>query len=69
MILKKRKKDEIVFPEYDESVITEVRDFVLQSWEMGDTHGLSHWQRVERNGLLLSMQDGEFRNFVSNHKC
>ena len=64
MILKKRKKDEIVFPKYDESEIAEVRDFVLQSWEMGDTHGLSHWQRVERNGLLLSMQDGEFRSDV-----
>ena len=64
MILKKRKKDEIVFPEYDESVITEVRDFVLQSWEMGDTHGLSHWQRVERNGMLLSMQDGKLRSDV-----
>lgn len=40
MIFKKRKKDEIVFPKYDESEIAEVRDFVLESWEMGDTHGL-----------------------------
>ena len=30
MILQKRKKDEIVFPKYDESEIAEVRDFVLQ---------------------------------------
>ena len=63
-IFRKRLKEEIVFPEYDEKEIVQVRDFVLQSWKMGDTHGLSHWQRVERNGLLLSMQDGEFRSDV-----
>lgn len=33
-----------------------VRDFVLQKWTLGETHGISHWQRVERNGLLLSVE-------------
>ena len=63
-IFRKIRKEEIVFPEYEEKEIVQVRDFVLLSWQMGDTHGLSHWQRVERNGLLLSMQDGELRSDV-----
>lgn len=30
--------------------------FAITNWELGDTHGLPHWQRVERNGILLSME-------------
>lgn len=26
---------------------------VSKEWKLDDLHGLSHWQRVERNGLLL----------------
>ena len=28
-------------------------------------HGLSHWQRVERNGLFLAAQEGISSNLVS----
>jgi len=28
------------------------------SWSLRETHGLAHWQRVERNGLLLADMDG-----------
>ena len=34
--------------------IEPVKQFALQGWKLGDTHGLSHWQRVERNGVLLA---------------
>lgn len=63
-IFRKRRKEEIVFPEYDEKEIVQVRDFVLQSWQMGEMHGLPHSRRVERNGMLLSMQNGELRGDV-----
>ncbi len=41
--------------------IEEVKQFALTDWTLGDTHGLPHWERVERNGLLLSckIRDGE----------
>ncbi len=41
--------------------IEEVKQFALADWTLGDTHGLSHWERVERNGLLLScdIRDGD----------
>lgn len=38
-------------PEFD---IVDVREFALNGWILGETHGLPHWQRVERNGILLS---------------
>lgn len=28
-------------------------DWVVNRWKLGDLHGLSHWQRVERNAMLL----------------
>lgn len=48
-----------------ESDIWEVREFALNGWELGDTHGLSHWQRVERNGILLSMENGCVRKDIN----
>ncbi len=44
--------------------LPEVREFALNGWELGETHGLPHWQRVERNGILLSMQDGRIREDI-----
>lgn len=40
-------------PEID---IVDVREFALNGWKLGETHGLPHWQRVERNGILLSTE-------------
>ena len=34
-----------------------VVEFALEEWELGDTHGFPHWKRVERNGVLLSLQE------------
>lgn len=42
-----------ILPEAD---IAEVREFALNGWELGEIHGLPHWQRVERNGILLSTE-------------
>ena len=39
-----------------ETEIVAVREFALHGWELGETHGLSHWQRVEHNGILLSTE-------------
>ena len=36
--------------------ILEVKKFALNGWELGETHGLSHWERVERNGIILSTE-------------
>lgn len=33
-----------------------IQTFAMTNWELGDTHGLPHWQRVERNGILLGME-------------
>ena len=36
----------LVLPEID---IAKVKEFAMNGWELGETHGLPHWQRVERN--------------------
>lgn len=33
----------------------EIKQFAINGWTLGEIHGLSHWQRVERNGILLSL--------------
>lgn len=35
--------------------IKEIKQFAINGWTLGEIHGLSHWQRVERNGILLSL--------------
>ena len=47
------------------SDIREVRKFALNDWELGETHGLSHWQRVKRNGILLSTNNGCIRKDIN----
>lgn len=32
-------------------------DYVGKDWQLGPIHGIEHWKRVERNGLLLSTDD------------
>ena len=44
--------------------ITEVKEFALSGWELGKSHGLPHWQRVERNGIILSTENGCIRKDV-----
>ena len=51
--------------EFPEEEIAEVRDFVMRGWVLGERHGLKHWQRVERNGILLSMNKGVVSRNVS----
>lgn len=38
-------------PRFD---IEAVKQFALKDWELGEIHGLPHWQRVERNGMILA---------------
>lgn len=45
--------------------IPEIKAFALNGWELGKTHGLSHWQRVERNGIILSTVNGTIRNDIN----
>ena len=33
-------------------------DYVSSNWELGEVHGIEHWKRVERNGLLLAVELG-----------
>jgi uncharacterized protein len=35
--------------------IKDIKQFAVNGWELGDIHGLPHWQKVERNGILLSL--------------
>ena len=51
-----------IFPEAD---ILEIKEFASNGWELGETHGLSHWQRVERNGIILSTENGAIRQDVN----
>ena len=60
---KQPQKESIpILPELD---ITEVREFALNGWKLGEIHGLSHWQRVERNGIILSTENGRVRNDIN----
>ena len=52
-------------PELSQIDTKEVKNFALDGWELDDTHGFPHWQRVERNGILLSMEDGCVREDVN----
>lgn len=58
-----RPKETIQLPIFPD--ILEVKKFALNGWELGDTHGLSHWQRVERNGIILSTENGAIRENVN----
>ena len=37
--------------------IQPVIDYVSRDWQLGPVHGIEHWKRVERNGLLLATED------------
>ncbi len=58
-------KESIQLPILLESDILEVRSYALKDWKLGETHGLSHWQRVERNGILLSLENGRIREDIN----
>ena len=34
-----------------------VKQFSADGWVLGVCHGVSHWERVERNGLLLATDE------------
>lgn len=34
--------------------IEQVKQWAVSRWTLGPMHGISHWERVERNGLLLA---------------
>ena len=34
--------------------IEQVKQWAVKRWTLGAMHGISHWERVERNGLLLA---------------
>ena len=38
-------------------LINEVKQFSRAEWSLGVCHGVSHWERVERNGLLLATDE------------
>ena len=61
---KKKTNGELHSPALPEFDITPIRDFAIEGWTLGNTHGISHWQRVERNGILLSMDGGCLRKGV-----
>ena len=40
-----------------DSLINKVKQFSAEGWSLGVCHGVSHWERVERNGLLLATDE------------
>ena len=40
-----------------DSLIEKVKQFSNEGWSLGVCHGVSHWERVERNGLLLATDE------------
>ena len=34
--------------------INQVKQWAISRWSLGELHGISHWERVERNGLLVA---------------
>lgn len=52
---KKVEAYRVVFDEVFSQVdIEKVRQWAVNRWTLGKIHGISHWERVERNGLLLA---------------
>ncbi len=45
---------EVFVKEFPDFNVRPYMVFALQGWVHGELHGLPHWQRVERNGILLS---------------
>lgn len=45
--------------------VSAIKEFAVKGWHLGNTHGLSHWQRVERNGIILSTENGVVREGVN----
>lgn len=39
------------------AMIEQIKEFAKQGWELGECHGMPHWERVERNGLLLATEE------------
>ena len=62
---KEQSKVNICLPVLPESDIREVREYALDGWKLGRTHGLSHWERVERNGIILSSENGSIRKDIN----
>ena len=38
-------------------MIEQIKEFAKQGWKLGECHGMPHWERVERNGLLLATEE------------
>lgn len=36
-----------------QEIVKEIRQYVHSRWNLGETHGISHWDRVYNNGLKL----------------
>lgn len=36
-----------------QKIVKEIRQYVHSQWKLGETHGISHWDRVYNNGLKL----------------
>lgn len=39
--------------------INQIKQWAISRWTLGETHGISHWERVERNGLLLATPESD----------
>ena len=50
-------KERLAIQELSSLDIEAIKQFALKDWELGETHGLSHWQRVERNGIILATSE------------
>lgn len=40
-----------------DALINKIKQFAINGWALGECHGLSHWERVERNGLLIATEE------------
>lgn len=50
-------KERLVMQELASLDIEAIKQIALKDWELGETHGLPHWQRVERNGIILATSE------------
>ena len=37
--------------------IEQVKQWAVSRWTLGEMHGISHWERVDRNGQMLATPD------------
>lgn len=48
----------MIITDKQSAIVQSVKEYTLNRWKLGTLHGLSHWERVANNGLILAKETG-----------